>query len=118
MKRETHVSSLMVADPRLTQPRCEVASRGNGMLLSLEVNFGKRFEAKEPQRNIVPFRMWLGRGILITARGHHPEEGELRLPSWISVWASGRRRWKEMLCSMLARYERSATRRMRIGEQL
>lgn len=53
------------------------------MLLSLEVNFGKRFEAIEPSeqnRNIVPFRMWLGQGILITARGHQPDEGELRLP--------------------------------------
>ena len=82
MKRQTHVSSLMVADPRTSQPRCEVAASLTGMLLSLEVNFGKRFEAAGGQhRNIVPFRMWLGRGILVTARGHQPDEGTLRLPS-------------------------------------
>lgn len=83
MMRQTHVSSLMVADPRKTQPRCEVALNGKGLLLSLEVNFGKRFAANEPfeqHRNIVPFRMWLGRGILITARGSQPDEGELRVP--------------------------------------
>jgi len=81
MKRRTHVSSLMVADPRMTQPRCEVASTWESMLLTLRVNFGKRFEADAPKyRNVVPFRMWLGRGILITARGRQPDEGELRLP--------------------------------------
>ena len=53
-----------------------------GMLLTLRVNFGKRFEANTPdQRNIVPFRMWLGRGILITARGRASDEGEMRMPS-------------------------------------
>ena len=48
------------------------------LLLSLVPHFGQRFEASElfPQhRNLVPFRMWLGRGILITARGHQPDEG-------------------------------------------
>lgn len=81
MKRQTHVSSLMVADPRKTQPRCEVASNWTGMLLTLSVNFGNRLDASEPRdRNIVPFRMWLGRGILITARGRQPDEGEMRLP--------------------------------------
>ncbi len=78
MQRRTHVSNLMVADPRKTQPRCEVSAAGTGMLLSLVPHFGQRFEASElfPQhRNLVPFRMWLGRGILITARGHQPDEG-------------------------------------------
>ncbi len=88
VKKQTHISNLMVADPRKTQPRCEITFSENavctGMLLSLEVNFGNRFEANEPlelHRNIVPLRMWLGRGILITARGHQPQEGTLRLPS-------------------------------------
>lgn len=90
MKRQTHVSSLMIADPRTTQPRCEVASSWTGMLLTLQVNFGKRFEADlEPGRNIVPFRMWLGRGILITARGRHPDEGEMRMPSLSKVLDAG-----------------------------
>lgn len=84
MKRQTHISSLMVADPRKTQPRCEVASTWSGMLLTLRVNFGKRFEANaslDQDRNIVPFRMWLGRGLIITARGRQPNEGEMRMPS-------------------------------------
>ena len=84
MKRQTHVSSLMTADPRRTQPRCEVASTYAGMLLTLQVNFGRRFLPDEPfetHRNTVPFRMWLGRGIVITARGRQPEEGALRLPA-------------------------------------
>lgn len=81
MKRQTHVSSLMVAEPRQTQPRCEVAPGGIGMLLNLRVNFGKRVEASaSKERNMVPFRMWLGRGILITARGRLPDEGVMRLP--------------------------------------
>ena len=64
---------MMTADPRTTQPRCEVDSQARGMLLTLQVNFGKRLDAhaltsEYQHRNIVPFRMWLGRGILITAR--------------------------------------------------
>jgi len=54
------------------------------MLLTLRVNFGQRFVANamfEQERNIVPFRMWLGRGILITARGRLPDQGAMRLPS-------------------------------------
>ena len=81
IQRQTHVSSLMVADPRKAQPRCEVAYAARGMLLSLEVNFGKRVAADDQQKSIVPFRMWLGRGILITARGRPPDEGQMRLPA-------------------------------------
>lgn len=93
IKRETHVSSLMVADPRKTQPRCEVASTWIGMLLQLEVNFGRRFDANSSflhDKNIVPFRMWLGRGILVTARGRQPEEGAMRMPSLSQTLEEGR----------------------------
>ena len=88
VKKQTHISNLMVADPRKTQPRCEITFSESavctGMLLSLEVNFGNRLRPTSRSsftRNIVPLRMWLGRGILITARGHQPQEGTLRLPS-------------------------------------
>jgi len=95
MKRRTHVSSLMVADPRKTQPRCEVAAHSReGMLLTLQVNFGKRFVADasvfERDKNVVPFRMWLGRGILITARGREPDEGAMRMPLLSRTLKSGR----------------------------
>eukprot|EP01052_Picozoa_sp_SAG31_P032262 SAG31_NODE_3519_length_4165_cov_2.486227_5_plen_368_part_00 len=91
LKRKIHVSSLMVADPRKTQPRCVVASDWNGMLLTLQVNFGKRFRDTEfdQRRNTVPFRMWVGRGILITARGRQPEEGAMRLPALSCLLESG-----------------------------
>ena len=91
MKRGTHVSSLMVADPRTTQPRCDVASSWSGMLLTLRVHFGKRGpQAAAPfEQNVVPFRMWLGRGILITARGRLPDEGEMRLPSLSQMLEDG-----------------------------
>ena len=80
--RRTHVSSLMVADPRKTQPRCEVSSACAGMMLTLRANFGKRFEAHAVEsKNVVPFRMWLGRGIIVTARGAAPDEGSLRMPA-------------------------------------
>ena len=69
--RRTHVSSLMVADPRKTQPRCEVSSACAGMMLTLRANFGKRFEAHAVEsKNVVPFRMWLGRGIHEVVIGH------------------------------------------------
>ena len=90
MQRRTHVSSLMVADPRKTQPRCELATGWNGMLLTLQVNFGKRFAANEQHRSLVPFRMWLGRGICITARGRQPDEGEMRLPAISQMLINGR----------------------------
>ena len=90
MKRQTHVSSLMVADPRKTQPRCEVALKGTGLFLTLQVNFGKRFEVGTRPKNIVPFRMWLGRGILVTARGPVPDVGELRLPALSRMLQIGR----------------------------
>ena len=91
MKRNIHVSSLMTADPRKTQPRCAVAPNSNGMLLTLQVNLGKRFRdiQFDQRRNIVPFRMWLGRGILITARGRQPDEGELRMPGLSQTLESG-----------------------------
>ncbi|KAH8067466.1 voltage-gated potassium channel [Aureococcus anophagefferens] len=72
----------MVADPRKTQPRCEVSSACAGMMLTLRANFGKRFEAHAVEsKNVVPFRMWLGRGIIVTARGAAPDEGSLRMPA-------------------------------------
>ena len=58
IKRQTHVSSLMTADPRKTQPRCDVPNGSVGsMLLTLQVHFGKRFEVDDEITNIVPFRM-------------------------------------------------------------
>ena len=85
-RQRADVSTMMTADPRTTQPRCEVDSQARGMLLTLQVNFGKRLDAhaltsEYQHRNIVPFRMWLGRGILITARGRLPHEGAMRLPA-------------------------------------
>ena len=84
VKRQIHISSLMCAEPRKEQPRCEVASNLGSMLLALRVNFGKRFVAdvlSEKETSMVPFRLWLGRGIVITARGRQPDEGVLRMPT-------------------------------------
>jgi hypothetical protein len=77
------VAGLMVEDPRMTQPRCEVASNWAGMLLTLRVacsEHGEDMAPAEQEVNIFPFRMWLGRGILITARGLQPADGAFRLP--------------------------------------
>eukprot|EP00966_Prymnesium_polylepis_P154202 3560736-Prymnesium_polylepis.1 len=75
----------MVEDPRMTQPRCEVASNWAGMLLTLRTAFGKHNDGTtapfDHDADIFPFRLWLGRGILITARGPQPTDGAFRMPA-------------------------------------
>jgi len=110
----------MVADPRKTQPRCEVSSACAGMMLTLRANFGKRFEAHAVEsKNVVPFRMWLGRGIIVTARGAAPDEGSLRMPALSRRLDAGAGpRSCGALASAAASRGRDAVREMRGGKTM